>query len=207
MAYVLDYEKFEGAKAVLFPVMDRIGVLKAAKSKYIPASVEHIIEDIKNNTIGKSIIVATPCQLLAIKRYLQLRKISGNELLFLGLFCDKTEKYSIYKHFEDKYGTYQVLHFRDKEISGWPGNVLLKQNGVSIDVPREERMLVKEQFQMNRCRYCFDKLNMLADISFGVCYLDELSSDKLGYSNIVLRTEKGLSIFDIVKGKLKVMPI
>lgn len=206
-AYVLDYEKFEGAKAVLLPTMDRIGVLKAAKSKYIPASVERVIEDIKNNTIGKSIIVATPCQLLAIKRCLQLLKISENELLFLGLFCDKTEKYSIYKHFEDKYGTYQVLHFRDKEISGWPGNVLLKQNGVSIDIPREERMLVKEQFQMNRCRYCFDKLNMLADISFGDCYLDELSSDKLGYSNIVLRTEKGLSIFDIVKGKFKVMPI
>ena len=205
-AYVLEYETFNDEKAILKPVFDREGVLKSVKSKYIPASVEQVIEDIKTNIIGKAIIVATPCQLLAIKRYLELRKKTDEDLLYLGLFCDKTEKYSIYEYFEKKFGPYQALHFRDKEISGWPGNVLLKQDGCSIDIPREERMAVKEQFQMNRCNYCFDKLNMLADISFGDCYLSEFSSDKLGRSSIVLRTKKGKSVFNSIKSSFEILP-
>lgn len=205
-AYVLEYENFNGGKAVLSSVTARDGVLSAAKSKYIPASVERIIADIKNQSIGRAIIVATPCQLLAIKRYLTLRKMSDADLLFFGLFCDKTEKYSIYSHFEDKYGPFQSLHFRDKAISGWPGNVLIKQNGRSVDISREERMAVKEQFQMNRCRYCFDKLNMLADISFGDCYVAGCE-DKLGRSSIVVRTTKGKNVFAFVKDWFNVLPI
>ena len=204
-AYVLEYETFNGEKAILKPVFDREGVLKSVKSKYIPASVERVIEDIKTDTIGKAIIVATPCQLLAIKRYLELRKKTDEDLLYLGLFCDKTEKYSIYEHFEKKFGPYQALHFRDKEISGWPGNVLLKQGGISVDIPREERMAVKEQFQMNRCRYCFDMLNMLSDIAFGDCY-EENMDDLLGRSSIVIRTQKGAKIFDQIKHFLYVLP-
>ena len=199
-AYVLEYEKFDRQKAILSPVTTRDGVLSAARSKYIPASVERVIADIKNKSIGRAIIVATPCQLLAIKRYLALRKMSDADLLFFGLFCDKTEKYSIYSHFEDKYGSFQSLHFRDKAISGWPGNVLIEQNGQLVDIPREERMMVKEQFQMNRCRYCFDKLNMLADISFGDCYVSGCE-DKLGRSSIVVRTKKGENVFDLLKDK------
>ena len=205
-AYVLEYESFNGEKAVLSPVTTRDGVLSAAKSKYIPASVERVIADIKNKSIGRAIIVATPCQLLAIKRYLALRKMSDADLLFFGLFCDKTEKYSIYSHFEDKYGSFQSLHFRDKAISGWPGNVLIEQNGQLVDIPREERMMVKEQFQMNRCRYCFDKLNMLADISFGDCYVAGFE-DKLGRSSIVVRTSKGKNVFNFVKDLFNVLPI
>ena len=126
--------------------------------------------------------------------------MSDADLLFFGLFCDKTEKYSIYSHFEDKYGSFQSLHFRDKAISGWPGNVLITQNGRSVDISREERMAVKEKFQMNRCRYCFDKLNMLADISFGDCYVAGCE-DKLGRSSIVVRTKKGENVFDFLKDK------
>lgn len=204
-AYVLEYESFNGEKAVLSPVTTREGVLSAAKSKYIPASVERVIADIKNKSIGRAIIVATPCQLLAIKRYLALRKMSDADLLFFGLFCDKTEKYSIYSHFEDKYGSFQSLHFRDKAISGWPGNVLITQNGRSVDISREERMAVKEKFQMNRCRYCFDKLNMLADISFGDCYVAGCE-DKLGRSSIVVRTKKGKLVFNSLKSYFEILP-
>lgn len=205
-AYVLEYESFNGEKAVLSPVTTREGVLSAAKSKYIPASVVRVIADIKNKSIGRAIIVATPCQLLAIKRCLALRKMSDADLLFFGLFCDKIEKYSIYSHFEDKYGSFQSLHFRDKAISGWPGNVLITQNGRSVDISREERMAVKEKFQMNRCRYCFDKLNMLADISFGDCYVAGCD-DKLGRSSIVVRTKKGENVFDFLKDKFYYYPV
>lgn len=202
-AYVLDYENFTGTKAILYPVSNRDEVIKAVKSKYIPASVEQIIYDIKTDNIGKSIIVATPCQLLSIKRYLKLRNKSEENLLFFGLFCDKTEKYEIYNFFEKKYGSYQILHFRDKIISGWPGNVLIKQNGKIIDIPREERMAIKNKYQLNRCNYCFDKLNMLADISFGDCYMKEYASGKLGRSNIVIRTPKGKNVFESVKNNFE----
>ena len=194
-AYVLIYENYNGSQAKLSAVNNELDVIKAAKSKYIPASIENVIADIKSKSIDKSIVVATPCQLLAIKKYLALHKTYNPDILFLGLFCDMTMNYHIYDYFEKRYGKYDVLHFRDKLISGWPGNVLIEQNGRKIDIPREERMQQKERFRVNRCRYCFDKLNMLSDISFGDCYIAG-NNDSEGQSSVMVRSEKGKMIFD-----------
>ncbi len=48
---------------------------------------------------------------------------------------------------------------------------------------------------MSRCLFCLDKLNMVADISFGDCYIEEKSSAN-GKSNVIVRSEKGRKIFD-----------
>lgn len=193
-AYLLHYDAFDGSKALVKAVADANEVKCYAKSKYIPASVELLASDIKNDRIGKSIIVATPCQLLAIKRLFALYKKQDEDVLFLGLFCDMVFNYEIYKYFEDKYGVFDSLHFRDKELSGWPGNVLIKQGEKKVDVPRTERIKVKEKFKLNRCNYCFDKLNMLADISFGDCYLSG-EEDVKGKSNVIVRTIKGKNVW------------
>ena len=205
-AYLLNYENYKGNQAKLSAVKDELGVKQAAKSKYIPASIENVIADIKSKSIDKSIVVATPCQLLAIKRYLALSKTYNPDILFLGLFCDMTMNYHIYEYFEQKYGKYDVFHFRDKFISGWPGNVLIEKNGKKIDIPREERMQQKERFRVNRCRYCFDKLNMLSDISFGDCYIAGIN-DFEGQSSVIVRTEKGKMIFDKVHHLFQCTPV
>ena len=189
-AYVLEYDKFDGKPAIIRPIYNPQEVTKSVKSKYIPASIIEVIKDIKNDSIGQSIIVATPCQLLAIKNFLGLKQYKENNILFIGLFCDKTLNYNIYGYYSYKYGNYDSLHFRDKAGNGWPGDtVLVKDDCMSI-IDRDVRISLKPYFQLNRCRFCFDKLNQLADISCGDCYIKGEES-QYGKSSIVVRTVRG----------------
>ena len=93
-AFLLEYNNFQGP-AKLKAVFSAQDVSKSAKSKYIPASVENVIKAIKDNGINDSIVVGTPCQILAIKRALKLYKRTEDKILFIGLFCDKTLNYNI----------------------------------------------------------------------------------------------------------------
>ena len=189
-AYILDYENFEGNQAKIRPVDYPENVIKSAKSKYIPASIEEVVKDVVCGTIGKSIIVATPCQMLAIKECFKLKKRSEEDVLFIGLFCDKTLNYNIYGYYREKYGEYDSLHFRDKEGNNWPGDTVLYKNGKKTVIDKQVRMSLKPFFQLNRCRFCFDKLNQLADISCGDCYIKGEES-KEGKSSIIIRSMKG----------------
>ncbi len=175
-------------------------ILKSAKSKYIPASAYNIVETLKKYSNKKYIIVGTPCIISGIKRYVKETRVNEDNLLFLGLFCDKTLNLNIIKYFEYLYkiGAEKIeeFNYRNKEKEGWPGGVKIKFNsGRELFLNREERIKVKEFFQLERCLYCFDKLNKSADISFGDCYING-RSDTLGKSNVIVRTKKGQRIFN-----------
>lgn len=200
-AYTLDYEFFDGNRAVLHAITNPDDVFKSQKSKYIPASVEEVVEDIDNQEISKSIVVGTPCQILAIKRYLANKKKENEDILFIGLFCDKTLNYNIYRYYDLKYGKSDVFHFRDKDGNGWPGDTMLRVDGKQTIIDKSIRMSLKPYLQLNRCRYCFDKLNQLADISCGDCYVPGQESVE-GKSSVIVRTEKGRQAFEVCKDNI-----
>ncbi len=200
-AYTLDYEFFDGNRAVLHAITNPNDVFKSLKSKYIPASVEEVVEDINNHKISKSIVVGTPCQILAIKRYLANKKKENEDVLFIGLFCDKTLNYNIYRYYDLKYGKSDVFHFRDKDGNGWPGDTMLRVDGKQTIIDKSIRMSLKPYLQLNRCRYCFDKLNQLADVSCGDCYIPGLESVE-GKSSVIVRTEKGRQAFEVCKDSI-----
>ena len=56
-------------------------------------------------------------------------------------------------------------------------------------------MKLKSFFQLNRCLFCYDKLNSFADISFGDCYIKEEKSF-YGKSNVIIRTNIGKKIYE-----------
>lgn len=199
-AFLLEYDNFQD-QAKLKSVSNPEDVHKSAKSKYIPASVENVIKSIKNKDIEKSIVVGTPCQILAIKRAINFYKRNNDNILFIGLFCDKALNYNIYSYYKFAYGEYSSFHFRDKRAGNWPGNTTIeKKNGLK-EIDRTVRMSLKPFFQLNRCRYCFDKLNQLADISIGDCYVPEQEDDK-GKSSVIIRTELGRKALETTKSSL-----
>lgn len=205
-AYVLEYENFNGGRAQIKPIWNAEDVLKSARSKYIPASIDIVVSDIANGKIGKSIVVCTPCQLLAIKRSLTLYHIPENNILFIGLFCENTLNYNIFNYYKHKYGNYHFLHFKDKCPNGWPGDTLLGKDGESVVIDRSVRMSLKPYFKLPRCLFCFDKLNQLADISCGDCYIKG-EEDTKGKSNIIIRTNNGQEAFQICKDSLESVKI
>jgi coenzyme F420 hydrogenase subunit beta len=198
-AFVLDFDKFDGTAARLKGTGNIHEILKAAKSKYVPVSLCNVIKTIVNNN-GKYIIVGTACQFQGIKKTLQDNGISEEKLLFLGLFCDGTLNYNFIHFFENIYKkkTEELIKFdfRNKEKRGWPGDVKLSfSSGREIILNRKKRVRLKSFFRLNRCLFCLDKLNTLADIAVGDCYIkDKTNVD--GRSNIIIRTNKGQAVFE-----------
>jgi len=198
-AFVLDFYKFDGKPARLKATAEIDEILNAAKSKYVPASIYEVIRILKEGDGRRYIIVGTPCQIYGIKKFEKYR-ISEEGLLFLGLFCEKTLNFNAIRYFEDTYGKPNEklikFGFKTKEGYGWPGNSkLCFDSGRELIVDRAVRMQLKRFFQLNRCLFCLDNLNRMADISFGDCYI-EGKSDFNGKSSVIIRTEKGEEIFN-----------
>ena len=201
-AFVLDFDKFKGKPARLTLVDTEQGVKKAAKSKYIPVSIYNVLSELKSNKKSNYIIIGTPCQIKSIKKFIDLKGYRENNLLFFGLFCEKTLNFNFINYLENKYAKSNEeivkLDYRNKEKDGWPGHPkLFFDSGREFFIDRSERINLKEYFQLERCLFCTDKLNKNADISFGDCYI--AGKEYPGRSNIIIRTEKGLDIWNEFK--------
>ena len=197
-AFVLDYEKFDGTIASLILTNNIEKIIKSSKSKYIAASVFNVIKEIKENKDKKYIIIGTPCQIYGIRKFLEKFNINDSPLLFLGLFCDCTLNYNIYKYYEKTYGRTEEkiakFLFRSKDLDGWPGHTEIYFNsGRKLIINRNLRIRLKKYFKLTRCLFCFDKLNNFSDISFGDCYIKS-KEDPKGKSSVIVRTKKGKEI-------------
>ncbi|MBA7554809.1 hypothetical protein ES705_47444 [subsurface metagenome] len=195
----MDFDKLDGKPARLKATNKINEIHKAAKSKYIPASVYNVIKTLEKGDNRRYIIVGTPCQIYGIKKFIKNLDISEENYLFLGLFCDKTLNFNIIRYFED---THRKPHeklikfeYRTKEKYGWPGNSKMYfDSGRAKIIDKGMRMQLKKYFQLNRCLFCVDKLNRLADISFGDCYVKGKGGFN-GKSSVILRTKKGKEVF------------
>ncbi|MFO7792177.1 MAG: Coenzyme F420 hydrogenase/dehydrogenase, beta subunit C-terminal domain [Candidatus Saliniplasma sp.] len=201
-AFVLDFDMFHGESTRLTLTKDKDGVKAASKSKYIPASVFHVIKTLEQESSPNYVIVGTPCQINGIKKYIREKGIEDEGLLFFGLFCDKTLNFNLIRYFQNKYAEKQEklvkLDYENKEKNGWLGDVKLYfDSGRELIVDRCEMEGLKDHFQLERCLYCLDKLCRGADISFGTCYIE--GKDHPGRSNIIVRTEKGKNTWESYK--------
>lgn len=199
-AFVLHFDKFESSPVRVRAFNQINEVLLSAKSKYIPASVYNVIKTLQKKDNKRYIIVGTPCQIYGIKKFLVKNDTTEKNLFFLGLFCDRTLNLNVIQFFEERYKrTMEKLvkfEFRTKEKCGWPGNSKIYfDSGREVMVDRKVRIQLKKFFQMNRCLFCLDKLNRLADISFGDCYIEGKENPR-GSSSVIVRTNKGKKYFD-----------
>ncbi|MFW6312077.1 MAG: Coenzyme F420 hydrogenase/dehydrogenase, beta subunit C-terminal domain, partial [Nanoarchaeota archaeon] len=206
-AFIVDFNPSDNTEVKLKAVDKREDIIKGAKSKYLPVSVENIINYIIKSPEDKIIVVGTSCHFQGINKFLQSEKINDDNILFLGLFCDRTLNLNLLKYFEDNYTNRDrkiaSFYYRNKEDKGWPGNLKIKTDrGQEKFIDRKIRMWLKPYFTLNRCFFCIDKLNQFADISFGDCYIPGEES-YLGKSNIIIRSERGKEIFDQAKDILE----
>lgn len=197
--FVLPFDNLEHRSARLELVKNKEDVFKSSKSKYIPASIYNIVNQIKKEDNPNYVIVGTPCQIKGLKKYIAEKKINDSNLLFLGLFCERTLNFNVINYFNDKYskkGEKLInIHFKNKEKDGWPGHVkLFFDSKREIIVDMGERIRVKDYFQLERCLYCLDKLNKDSDISCGDCFIG--GKERPGRSSVIVRTKKGKEIFD-----------
>lgn len=168
------------------------------KSRYVPVSQQRAVEGILAEPDKRSIYVGTACAVYGLLQALKLSGRDREQVLVIGLFCDRMQTYSIYDYFREHYrrheperGNMKELYFRDKRAGGWPGNMRVTfEDGSSIDVSAKERMILKDFFRGRRCVSCTDKLNRQADLSVGDNYTGE-NSGKQGTNSVLIYTERG----------------
>lgn len=176
-------------------------IAKSQKSRYISVSHQKMLQYACENYNKKIIVIATSCAIHTIENFIKINQLNREKFLFLGLFCDRTLNYNVFEYFKNissKKKLLKNLYFRTKEKSGWPGNVKLEYtDGTFQFLNAEERMVVKDYFQLERCLYCLDKLNRDADISFGDNYTGDYMDKEAGENTVIIRTTLGKNIFQI----------
>lgn len=171
-------------------------IIKASKSKYCPVPAGVIIRRILEAE-GRFAFVGIPCHIHGLRKAEEVNKRLKDKIkLHFGLFCDRTLNFHFQRHILSKAGVRETdvesFIYRGKEWRGWPGDLEIHlKNGEKKHLPREWRMQVKPLFTPQRCYHCFDKLNQLADISFGDPWLPELMGHEKGMSVVISRTQPG----------------
>lgn len=169
------------------------------KSKYIPISMLQAIPQIKDIE-GDIAFVGLSCHMHSLENlnntYRWLRKKS---FLKIGLICDRVLSNKIVDFIAYKATKKPIknLVFRDKLKPSYPGNpTVTTYDDKTIILSQSLRVFMKDYFTPVRCRLCFDKLNIYADIVVGDPHGVKESDQKNGESLVFIRTLKGKEIIN-----------
>ena len=170
-------------------------ILAAQKSKYSPVPLLSVLRDVEKQGLSVA-IVGLPCHLHGLHNLFDFRfSIKEHVVFTVGLICDRVMTRASVDFLTKRSGKndeVSFLHFRDKSAGGYPGSVrVTSSNGDSVVLPAHERMRIKDAFTPARCRLCFDKLNVFADITVGDPWGITSADKKNGESVVIYRTPTG----------------
>ena len=170
-------------------------IRKSCGSKYCPVPLNTRLSEI--SPTERIAVVGLPCHLHGVAHLCRhLPHWRRENLLLIGLVCDRILSFHAMDYLIYRAGLHRKdvrsFHFRSKQCSGWPGDVrIVTRDGNSLFLPARKRIECKDLFTPQRCRLCFDKMNVLSDITCGDPH--GLSKDIKGQSAILARTSAGQS--------------
>ena len=156
-------------------------IMNATGSKYCPVDYSHIISEIKNSD-ESFCLVGLPCQIQAIRLYMNLNKVFANKVNFLiSLFCNHVPSFNAFTYLKKGLDLPEKgdIIFRGK---GWPGFMQLrKKTGETLDLPFRlaSGKILAYYFKQDACFFCKDPFGAYADASFADAYFlpDHLQLD------------------------------
>lgn len=161
---------------------------------------------------GQRVLFAgLPCDCKSMKDYLgeDYPKFVVAELICHGVSENALiDKYAqeIEKQYDDNV---TGIHFRDKEFPYFLSKRITLSKGKTVyhyDKESLDTLLTKQSFLKNRCADCnlCKKGNCISDLSIGFYDRTYKVGDHLGYSSVVINTEKGQILFDQAKRRLDI---
>lgn len=187
---------------------------KLKGSKYLQSNVNDIFPYIKENVENNKILfVGTPCQVSGLKSYL---KKDYDNLLCIDLICHGVPSPKLFDKYiseleqenNDKVVNYD---FRDKS-TGWTtySNTITFTNGKKTELHTKNnymKLFLSDIALRESCYDCNFKLgNKYSDITLGDFwgvenYYPKMNNTK-GVSAIIVNTNKGREVFNIIKNDL-----
>jgi coenzyme F420 hydrogenase subunit beta len=169
-------------------------LLDAQKSKYLPIPLLSALSQLKTAE-GPVAIVGLPCHMHGLNNLLTLYpNLASKIFIKIGLICDRVQTNAVVDFFGLKATAQNMDHltFRDKQRPSYPGNLVVKmEGGGEVVLDASLRMAIKAFFTPPRCRLCFDKLNVYADVVMGDPHGIQGVDRKHGATLVLTRTQKG----------------
>ncbi len=168
-------------------------VLAAQGSKYSAVAGNRALNLL--DAVERVAAVALPCALQGLHTLQQRGHTQASKVRFrIGLFCDRTLLRTCAEQMAADArlprDSIAALEYRSKARAGWPGEVaFLLKDGRRAFFPPRLRLDLKEFFTPPRCRLCFDKSNVLADVAVGDPW--GIPGKEGGHSVALARTELG----------------
>jgi len=169
-------------------------LMRAQKSKYTPIPLLKVIQDIKKIQ-GPVALVGLPCHMHGLHNLTDMNPDLAKKQFFkIGLICDRIMTTAAINFMSNR-ATHEPISdfvFRDKLFPSYPGSpVVKKASGEKVVLKASFRIAIKDFFTPVRCRLCFDKLNVFADVVLGDPH-GVNDADKIGGETLVFsRNEKG----------------
>ncbi len=182
-------------RSTAFLATDRQGILRAQKSKYCPVPVVQVLAEARREN-WRVAMVGLACHFHG----LSLIDSAGFDIettvrLKIGLICDRTLALAAVDYLVKQAlgsGSNARVVFRDKPRTGYPGDVTVQdRTGKLAVLPQSTRLRIKDLMTPARCRLCFDKMNVLADVTVGDPWGIDRGDRRIGESVVVVRTERG----------------
>ena len=189
---------------------------KFCGSKYIQSVVtcdiySKIEYDLKNSK--KVLFSGTPCQVKSMKQYLKIKKVNTQNLFLVDIACHGVPSPLIWneylKYLENRFHEKAIqVDFRNKEIFGWAAHYeTIMFTEFTIASPLFRELFYRHYILRPSCYNCkcksvpYESDITLADF-WGIDNLDANFNDNKGVSLLLINTEKGERVFNIIKDSL-----
>ncbi len=191
-----------------------------AEMNSMPGSIYHnfsfeSVIDILKNSSERLVLVATPCQLTAIKKWATLFQadLRAQLVLSIGLICGWMFSRNSLVHFLKSQGILEKPTEVSYRGGDKVGQLRIKTGQREFQFSRRPqihrdshtaafRTAFSRSYNTRRCLVCVDHLNYLADVSVGDAWLDAFARESLGTSLVVTRNERiDKLIHQMIKGQ------
>ena len=186
-----------------------IGLLQG--SKYLQSSIGNTYVQVKKDLEGdkKVLFTGTPCQIEGLKNFLRKDYIN---LFTMDFICHGVPSPMIWKEYlneirDNKQGEIKKVYFRDKKL-GWKLfslKIIFEKDTYINDLNQDLYMkgFLQDLYLRPSCYNCkFKKINRLSDITvadfWGIDKVLPKMDDDKGTSLIIIHTDKGKQLFDIL---------
>ncbi len=181
-------------------------ILLSQQSKYIPIPLLTALSKVKDKK-ERFAIVGLSCHIHGLYNVLDVKPSLKKQFIFsIGLICDRVMVSSGMDYLIGKVGIkkkeVKEFYFRDKKPHGYPGVVHIVKNKSSFILSSGKRKEIKDFFTPARCRICFDKMNIGADITIGDPHGIENIDRENGESLVISRTKIGEDILHNLIGNI-----
>lgn len=167
---------------------------RSQKSKYTPIPILAALRALGKKD-SRLAIVGLPCHFHGLHNLLDINPALNRERIFkIGLICDRIMTAAAVDFLAGKATQEPVTGFifRDKTRPSYPGNTVVeKVDGAQVVLDASLRMTMKDFFTPARCRLCFDKMNVFADVVLGDPHEMPGMDKKHGKTLVLARTPKG----------------